>query len=183
MVPQTPYTKALGDREPVAAMRETADRYRQLFAGWTPVQFERATAPGKWTARQIMIHLAQTELALGNRARMALATPNYAAQAFNQDDWMAIESRRPADLSAGAPSAKAEARSAKVGGLSGAEAVDAFLALVTMNRAFFDGLSAAERATTLSHPEYGALTVDWILHQLAGHQIHHFSQVEQIGKQ
>ena len=128
-------------------------------------QFERAIAPGKWTARQIMIHLAQTELALGNRARMALATPNYAAQAFNQDDWMAIESRG----------------SGGSGGLSGAEAVDAFLALVTMNRAFFGGLSPAERATTLSHPEYGALTVDWILHQLAGHQIHHLAQVEQIG--
>jgi hypothetical protein len=145
-------------------MRATADRYRQLVAGWTPPQFERATAPGKWTARQIMIHLAQTELALGNRARMALATPNYTAQAFNQDDWMAVESRRS-------------------GGLSGAEAVDAFLALVTMNRAFFDGLSPAERATTLSHPEYGVLTVDWILHQLAGHQIHHLAQVEQIAKQ
>src|SRR6185295_12754865 len=93
MPPQTPYTKALGDREPVAAMRSTADKYRQLLAGWTPAQFERTTAPGKWTARQIMIHLAQTELALGTRARLALTTPNYAAQAFNQDDWMAIESR------------------------------------------------------------------------------------------
>jgi hypothetical protein len=160
MPPQTPYTKALGDREPVAAMRGTADRYRQLLAGWTPAQFERTTAPGKWTARQIMIHLAQTELALGNRARMALATPNYTAQAFNQDDWMAKEQK-----------------------LAGKDALDAFLALVTMNRAFFDGLSPAERATTLSHPEYGVLTVDWILHQLAGHQIHHLAQVEEIAKQ
>jgi DinB family protein len=168
MPPQTPYTKDLGAREPVAAMRGTADRYRQLVAGWTPAQFERTYAPGKWTARQILIHLAQTELALGNRARMALATPNYTAQAFNQDDWMAIESRRSGG-------------SGGSGGLSGVEAVDAFLALMTMNRAFFDGLSAAERATTLSHPEYGALTVDWILHQLAGHQIHHLTQVEQIG--
>jgi hypothetical protein len=164
MPPQTPYSTDLGDREPVAAMRGTADTYRQMLAGWTPAQFERTYAPGKWTARQILIHLAQTELALGNRARMALATPNYAAQAFNQDDWMAIESGRSS-------------------GLSGAEAVDAFLALATMNRAFFDGLSAAARATTLSHPEYGALTVDWILHQLAGHQIHHLAQVEQIAKQ
>jgi len=147
-------------------MRASADRYRQLVAGWTPAQFERTYAPGKWTARQILIHLAQSELALGNRARMALTTPNYAAQSFNQDDWMAVESRR----------------SRESGGLSGAEAVDAFLALVTMNRAFFDGLSPAERATTLSHPEYGALTVDWILEQLAGHQLHHLAQIEQIAQ-
>jgi hypothetical protein len=173
MPPQTPYTKDLGDREPVAAMRATADRYRQLVAGWTPAQFERTYAPGKWTARQILIHLAQTELALGNRARMALATPNYTAQAFNQDDWMAIESGRSGRSGGSGGSS----------GLSGAEALDAFLALVSMNRALFDGLSAAERATTLTHPEYGALTVDWLLHQLAGHQIHHLGQLEQISGQ
>ena len=160
MPPQTPYTKALGDREPIAAMQASGDRFRQLLGGWTPAQFERTYAPGKWTARQILIHLAQTELALGTRARMALTTPNYAAQAFNQDDWIARETT-----------------------LSGKEALDAFLALVTMNREFFGALSAADLATTLSHPEYGALTVDWILNQLAGHQIHHLAQIEQIARQ
>jgi uncharacterized damage-inducible protein DinB len=157
MPPQTPYTKDLGDREPIAAIRDCADRYQRLLAGWTPAQFERSYAPGKWTARQILIHLAQSELAFGTRARMALSTPNYAAQAFNQDEWMAKEQQ-----------------------LAGKEALDALLALMTMNRMFFDGLSPADLATTLSHPEYGAMTVDWILHQLAGHQIHHLKQIEQI---
>ena len=156
MAPQTPYSKDLGDREPIGAMRDSAGRYQRLLS-WTPAQFERSYAPGKWTARQILIHLAQTELALGTRARMALCTPNYAAQAFNQDEWMANEQT-----------------------LAGKEALDALLALMTMNRTFFDGLSPADLATTLSHPEYGALTVDWILHQLAGHQIHHLAQLEQI---
>ena len=156
MSTQTPYSKDLGDREPIGAMRDSGGRYQRLMS-WTPAQFERSYAPGKWTARQILIHLAQTELALGTRARMALCTPNYAAQAFNQDEWMAKEQK-----------------------LGGKEALDALLALMTMNRTFFDGLSPADLATTLSHPEYGALTVDWILHQLAGHQIHHLEQLEQI---
>lgn len=157
MPTQNPYGKALGDREPVGAIRESGDRYQRLLSGWTPAQFERSYAPGKWTARQILIHLAQSELALGTRARMALSTPNYAAQAFNQDEWMAREQK-----------------------LAGKEALDALLALMTMNRTFFQGLSPADLATTLSHPEYGELTVDWILHQLAGHQIHHLAQLEQI---
>jgi hypothetical protein len=157
MAPQTPYSKDLGDRDPISAIRDSADRYRRLLSGWTPPQFERRYAPGKWTARQILIHLAQSELALGNRARMALSTPNYAAQAFNQDEWMAKEHA-----------------------IAGKEALDALLALMTMNRAFFEGLSPADLATTLSHPEYGALTVDWILNQLAGHQIHHLQQLERI---
>ena len=41
-------------------------------------------------------------------------------------------------------------------------------------------LSDADRAIALSHPEYGSLTVDWIVHQMAGHQIHHLKQLEAI---
>ena len=58
--------------------------------------------------------------------------------------------------------------------------MDAFRAMAGMNLAFFEGLSAGERATTLSHPEYGQLTVDWIIHQMAGHHIHHLLQLERI---
>ena len=155
--PATPYAGDLGDRDPLAAIRDTADRIGGLARGWAPDRFERCWAPGKWSARQILTHLAQTELALGNRARMALATPGYVAQAFDQDAWIARETR-----------------------LSGPEALDTFLALARMNVLFFDGLSTSDRATRLSHPDYGELTLDWIIHQMAGHQIHHLRQLEGI---
>jgi hypothetical protein len=157
MPPQTPYSADLASRDPLTAIRETADRLRALASGWSPAQWERSYAPGKWTARQILIHLAQTEIALGNRARMTVATPNYAAQAFDQDAWMRKES-----------------------GVSGRDALEAFLGLAALNRAFFAGLSDADRAAALTHPEYGSLTVDWILHQMAGHQIHHLRQLEKL---
>src|SRR5262245_49696656 len=153
----TPYTAKLEGKDPLLAMRETPERIRAAAASWSPQQFERSYAPGKWTARQILIHLAQTELALGTRARMALSTPNYVAQAFNQDEWLARDSR-----------------------MSGREALDAFLAVATMNRAMFEGLSPAERQIPLQHPEYGALMVEWILYQMAGHQVHHLQQIQQI---
>src|SRR6266516_4411530 len=157
MAPTTPYTNDLGGREPLASMRETVHRIRALAHQWSPAQFERRYAPGKWTARQILIHLAQTELALGNRARMALSTPRYVAQAFDQDLWI----ERDASL-------------------GGHDALEALGAMSTMNRTMFASLSATDRATTLSHPEYGALTVDWIIHTIAGHQLHHLKQLEQI---
>ena len=50
----------------------------------------------------------------------------------------------------------------------------------SLSFALFASLSAADRATPLTHPEYGALTVDWIIHQMAGHQIHHLKQLEEI---
>ena len=155
--PITPYTKYLGDRDALDAIRDSLERIRNLVRDWTPAQFERSYAPGKWSARQILVHLAQTELALGTRARHALTTPNYAAQSFDQDKWMARES-----------------------GLDGPAALNAFLALAAMNLALFASLSPADRETPLTHPEYGALSVDWIVHQMAGHQIHHWKQLDAI---
>jgi hypothetical protein len=155
--PQTPYSDQLGGREPLAAMRESAGRIRSLTQAWTPADFDRSYAPGKWSARQILVHLAQTELALGTRARMALATPGYTAQPFSQDAWMARETR-----------------------LSGRDAAEAFVAVSRMNVALFESLSSADRDTAFAHPEYGSISVDWIIHQMAGHQIHHLKQLDQI---
>jgi hypothetical protein len=155
--PVTPYSKYLAGREPLAAMRDSVERIRTLTRGWTADRFERSYGPGKWSARQVLTHLAQTEMALGTRARMALATPDYAAQSWDQNDWMARESQT-----------------------SGADALAAFLALARMNLVFFEGLSPADRATRLSHPEYGELTVEWIIHQMAGHQINHLQHLERI---
>ena len=157
-MPTNPYGNDLAGRDPLETMRDAVNRIRTLVGQWSPPQFERSYAPGKWTARQILIHLAQTELALGNRARMALSTPGYVAQAFDQDRWIGRDAS-----------------------LGGREALEAFHAMSTMNRTMFASLGEADRGTTLSHPEYGALTVDWIIHQMAGHQIHHLKQLEQIG--
>jgi hypothetical protein len=164
MSPITPYTTDLDNREPVSAMRDSAARIRAIVGDWRPDQFDRRYAPGKWDARQILTHLAQSEIALGYRARMALTTPGYASQSFDQDRWMAIEASGPAGPR----------------GLSGHDALDALLGMAAMNIALFASLSEADRATTLSHPEYGSLTVDWIIHQMAGHQIHHLKQLEAI---
>jgi len=159
MPPTTPYSQDLGGREPIAAIRDGLARVRALASSWSAPQFDRRYAPGKWTAREILTHLAHSELAFGNRARMALSAPQrYVAQPFNQDAWMARESA-----------------------LEGREALDALLALATMNAAFYRSLSPADRAVTFSHPEYGDLTIDWLLHQSAGHLLHHVSQLETIG--
>jgi hypothetical protein len=157
MAPTTPYTADLDNREPISAMRDTAARIRAVVGEWRPDQFDRSYAPGKWDARQILTHLAQSEIALGYRARMALTNPGYAAQPFDQDKWMTRESNT-----------------------SGHDALDAFLGTAAMNIALFASLSESDRGVALSHPEYGSLTVDWIIHQMAGHQIHHLKQLEII---
>jgi hypothetical protein len=157
MAPRTRYSKYLGDRDPLVAIHDTIDEIDALVRRWTPDRFERSYGPGKWSARQVLTHLAQTEMALGYRVRMAVATSDYAAQVWNQDVWIAQELR-----------------------LSGPDALNAFMAMARMNVAFFEGLSFDQRAIALTHPEYGSLTVDWIIHQMAGHHINHLRQLEQI---
>jgi DinB superfamily len=152
-----PYAADLGDREPLEALADTPGRIRDLVECWTDEQFERSYAPGKWSARRVLIHLAQTELALGTRARLALSTPDYAAQAFSQDDWIDIDANAAAKV-----------------------ALDVYSSVRNLNVAMLKGLSPEQRARSFSHPEYGTLTVWWIAAQLAGHDIHHLQQLAAI---
>lgn len=138
-------------------MREAAAKIAAITAGWSENDFARSTAPGKWTARQLLAHLAHVEITFANRARMALTTPGYVVQPFDQDRWMERE-----------------------GPVSGRDAADAFLAVSRMNLALFSSLSRADLETPLSHPEQGDITVEWLLHTLAGHQLGHLRQIEEI---
>jgi hypothetical protein len=155
-----PYAAPLGDRDPLDALADTPSRIRTLLDGWSDAEFERTYAPGKWTARQILIHLAQTELALTTRARFAIATPGYVAQAFSQDDWLPVDG-------------SSDARTA----------LDAYLALRRFNLSMWGSLTPERRDRTFQHPEYGELTPGWIMAQLAGHDLHHLKQLEQVASQ
>jgi hypothetical protein len=174
MTPITPYTSDLDNREPIGAMRNAAARVRAIAGEWRADQFARSYAPGKWDARQILIHLAQSEIAFGYRVRMALSTAGYVAQSFDQDRWMSLEAGHGASGESG--------RSGQAAVLSGHDALEAFLGITAMDIALFASLSDADRNTALSHPDYGALTVDWIIHQTAGHQLHHLKQLETIAE-
>ena len=154
-----PYGPDLGNLEPFKALGETPQKIRAVVERWTDAQFERSYAPGKWAARKILVHLAQTELALGTRARFALTQDNYASQAFDQDLWMPLDE-----------------------GMDARTALDVYTTLRKMNVAMWNRLSDAQKDRPFSHPEYGQLTVRWIAAQMAGHDIHHLKQFEQIGR-
>ena len=157
MATKNPYGEDLGSLNPLKALADTPKKIQRLAGKWNKRQWERSYAPGKWSARRVMIHLAQMELALTTRVRFALAQDGYVAQPLDQDAWL------PADDRA-----------------DGATALEAYLALRRLNLALFKGLTPALRKRTFTHPEYGALTADWVAAQLAGHDIHHLKQLQQI---
>lgn len=139
------------------ALAETPEQIRALVENWTDAQFERTYAPGKWPARKILAHLAQTELALTTRARFALTIDNYQAQSFDQDQWMPLDEH-------------VDARTA----------LDTYTTLRRMNLAMWRGLTDAQMKRPFFHPDFGTLDVAWIAAQMAGHDIHHLTHLEQI---
>jgi hypothetical protein len=52
-----------------------------------PAFLQKSYAPGKWTARQILAHLTDTEVVHQYRARMILSEPGCSLSAFDQDKW------------------------------------------------------------------------------------------------
>src|SRR3954454_11445026 len=51
----------------------------------TPEELDAAPAPGKWTARQIVHHLGDSEMAAALRFRLLLAEDNPAIKGYSQD--------------------------------------------------------------------------------------------------
>lgn len=145
-----PYAAPLGDADVMTALAETPERLRALVDQFTPAQMASSYAPGKWTAAQLLVHLAQCEWVFGARVRMALSQDGYVVQPFDQDSWLARESAT-----------------------DGATAFRAYYATRQMNLAFFRSLTDAERERPLDHPELGRIHVEWILETLAGHERHH----------
>jgi hypothetical protein len=154
---KNPYAEALGKTDALRALAETPKKIERLTSKWTKRQWEKSYAPGKWSARRVAVHLAQIELALTTRVRFAASQDGYVAQAFDQDAWLTLDDH-----------------------VDGPTALAAYLALRRLNVALFKGLTPAQRKHTFSHPEYGDLTPFWVAEQLAGHDIHHLKQLQQI---
>lgn len=155
MLAANPYAPDLGARDPIASLSKTPDIYRDLLGGWTPEMFERPYAPGKWTARQVLVHLAQAELMIQPRIRLALTSTDYLVQPFEQDDVLALE--RDVDATT---------------------ALEMYTSLRRFALPFFRSLTPLQLAVTCSHPQMGTLDVRWFLVMLAGHELRHLRQLE-----
>src|SRR5580700_6996728 len=97
-----PYATYLGEQDPLGVIAETPSRLSVLLDALGRDGAEPALAPGKWSARQILCHLADTKLAFAFRLRQALAEPHHVIQPFDQEKWAApygaFEARAAVDV-------------------------------------------------------------------------------------
>ena len=153
----TPYAQYVGDRDPLVVLRDSFDEYRALGGVMTSARWETPVAPGKWTGRQVMVHVVQWEMIFGLRLRFALASPTYVIQPFDQDELMS----------------EADA-------VDGPTALTAFEAVRRMTLDFVASLTPEQRQARAVHAERGDIDIEDILTTLAGHGVHHLRQLQSL---
>ena len=152
-----PYASFLGDRDPLAVIAETARQLEALTGALGPELVDEPRAPGKWSPREILCHLADCELVFAFRLRQTLAEPHHVIQPFDQEEW-----------------AKTYAAYTAAAALAVFSAVRAWnLALI--RRA---GPEAFDKPVT--HPERGTMTFRVVVETMAGHDLNHVRQIEAI---
>ncbi|MDX2174942.1 MAG: DinB family protein [Candidatus Sumerlaeia bacterium] len=143
------------DRDQLLEELETS-RDAVLAAFDCPREFwDSSYAPGKWTVRQILTHIADTELVYYLRFSKAVAEPGTAVEAFDENAWARLEA---ATRSPSATRAMFDAVRE---------------ALISRLR----GLDDAALERTVAHPERGALSARAILGSASKHGPHHAGQV------
>ena len=81
-----PYDKFLDGRPLQTILATTADAIAEYLEVLGPRK-DKQPAPGKWSAAEIVCHLADCDLVFGFRLRQTLAEDSPTIQPFDQDKW------------------------------------------------------------------------------------------------
>src|ERR1700722_15357583 len=84
-----PYASWLDGKDPLEVIRITPARLEKSVSDSTSETLNRSPAPGKWSVRDILCHLADCEVVFAFRLRQALAEDHHVIQPFDQDRWAA----------------------------------------------------------------------------------------------
>jgi hypothetical protein len=155
-----PYAAQLGAQDARAVLASTPGLLQQATAVLSPGQITSPIAPGKWSPREIVAHLADCELAFSFRLRQILAAPASEPaflQPFDQDAWARHYSAY--ELPA---------------------ALELFKANRLWNLKLVGTLSQADLDRPARHPERGDLTFQTVLEMMAGHDLNHLAQLQRL---
>jgi uncharacterized damage-inducible protein DinB len=149
-----PFVRFLQQEDPLTIIATTPDRLEQLIAAATQEKLERRPSPTKWSVRDILCHLADTETAYAFRLRQTVAEAHHLIQPYDQDAFAASYKERTAR-----------------------EGLNAFSAIRRWNLLFIRSAVPAALPKAVTHPERGTMTFQTILETMAGHDLNHLAQI------
>jgi hypothetical protein len=124
-------------------------------------KLRKRPAPDKWSVGEILAHLVDAEIVIAWRIRSILGAPGTPIQAYDQDAWAAVGNY-----------AKRDPR----------KSIEQFRAMREANLAFYKSLRPEQWKQSGMHAERGEESLERIARMIAGHDINHILQIEQILK-
>lgn len=151
----------LGSRDPMEELASMPEALVRAVAGLTPEQEGTPEAPGKWSIRQVVQHLADSELVGGFRFRMVLAHDAPMLPGYDQDLWAERLRYQDADL---------------------ATALNDFGVVRRATVRVLRRATPEDLKRVMRHSERGDEPLGQMLWMYAGHDLVHLAQIARIRK-
>lgn len=149
----------LGRHDPLVVLDETPAWLRNRITGLDAEALGRPEGAGQWSITQVLAHLADTEVALGWRARITLTQEHAPLHGFDEGAWVTRFDYAGADP---------------------AQALSTFAALRAWNLRVWRSAGAADLTRVAIHSERGPESFDTLRRMSAGHDLRHRRQVDRI---
>jgi len=149
----------LGERDPMAVLESAVDDVRGIIGGLSVDELRTPEAEGKWSAAQVVQHLADSELVWGYRLRMVLAQDRPTLTGYDQDLWAGRLRYADADVNL---------------------ALALFEALRRTHLDILGRATDAELSRCGVHVERGEESVAHMIRLYAGHDLVHTRQLRRI---
>ncbi|HEY7637093.1 MAG TPA: DinB family protein [Gemmatimonadales bacterium] len=149
----------LGTREPLDVLPELLPWLRGRVSRVDDAMLRRPERPGKWSVIEVVQHLADSELVMGFRIRMVLASDRPPLQGYDQDQWV---------------------RELRYREVPTATALNQLAGQRDSNLALARRMSPATLERVGLHSERGEESVALMLRLMAGHDLVHRRQIDRI---
>ena len=145
--------------DPLAMQEQAPIILMNLIKGAADTELRARPAPGKWSIGEILVHLADDEIATAWRYRQMIEHCGCDLASFDQDQWAPL-----GDYASWNPS----------------EALELFRLLRAANLRMLAKLNSEDWQKYGIHAERGKITVADLARHMAGHDINHIDQVRRI---
>jgi uncharacterized damage-inducible protein DinB len=149
----------LGSKDPTEVLCGTPPALRKTLNGNTRSQITTPEAPGKWSVRQVVQHLADSELVWSYRLRMVLSQERPRLTGYDQDLWTERLHYYDADCT---------------------QALAEFTLLRESNLRLLGRATPRDLERVGIHDERGEESVSHMMRLYAGHDILHLRQIGRI---